>query len=608
MPSLMAAIAFAAPAHGDQDQAGQVLEANRTAASSAGLRAPALRLRYGFVGHGLQGSVEEIDDLRRPAYVVTRRVGGFVEQEGYDGADAWARERSGSVSVQAGGDMRALAVNQAYRSANTWWRGGRGGAALSYLGRRLDVGAPADVIRVTPRGGLPFEAWFDARSHLLTRIDEPRHGQVTVVHMSDYRRVAGAMVAGRIRTGTDDPADDEVQTLIRADFLPSVPSACCAAPPWAATDAALANGVDRVTVPFRIVNSHIYADVLVNGKGPFPFMFDTGGVNILTPATASAAGVGSTGSLSMRGGGAGSVVGGIASVGTLAIGGASFRDQPMRVLPLSDSDVEQAGMIGYETFRRFVTRIDYGRRTIEFIRPSAFDPAGAGTPVPIALYGNLPVARGSYDGIAGDFTIDTGNPGSIFLSSPFVERNALRTRVRGGIRTIAGVGIGGPSYGVVFRGGPLKLGTVTVPRPVALMSSDAAGAMADPSLAGNVGAGILRRFVVTLDYAHSLMYLKPIDPTPPDLDRYDRSGMRIARSSGGTQVTEVVDDGPAAMAGVRKSDLVTSVDGRPAAGLSLDEIKTVLRDQPAGTRVNLVLRRQGEPFEVAVALRDLIAM
>lgn len=179
-------------------------------------------------------------------------------------------------------------------------------------------------------------------------------------------------------------------------------------PDWTPSDVSMAGDAVRTSIPFRIINGHIYGDVLVNGRGPFPFMFDTGGVNILTPETARAVGVGSAGAIAMRGGGAGSIVGGVARVRSLSIGAATLTDQPMRVVPMSDSDVDQAGMIGFETFLRFVTRIDYGRHVIELIEPSAFDARDAGSEVPLAFYGNLPIAGGSFDGIAGGFAQQSG--------------------------------------------------------------------------------------------------------------------------------------------------------------------------------------------------------
>ena len=48
-------------------------------------------------------------------------------------------------------------------------------------------------------------------------------------------------------------------------------------------DFALAGGKTSTTVPFELVNNHIYVDVRLNGKGPYRLMCDTGGANIVTP-------------------------------------------------------------------------------------------------------------------------------------------------------------------------------------------------------------------------------------------------------------------------------------------------------------------------------------
>ena len=69
----------------------------------------------------------------------------------------------------------------------------------------------------------------------------------------------------------------------------------------------------------------------------------------------------------------------------------------------------QQGMIGFEVLRRFVTQIDYGRKTLTFIDPAAFDPAGSGTPVAFVFYSHLPQVAGSFEGIPGQFDIDTGS-------------------------------------------------------------------------------------------------------------------------------------------------------------------------------------------------------
>jgi hypothetical protein len=47
-----------------------------------------------------------------------------------------------------------------------------------------------------------------------------------------------------------------------------------------------AGGRNSATVPFDLVDNHIVISALLNGKGPFRFVLDTGGNDTVTPASA----------------------------------------------------------------------------------------------------------------------------------------------------------------------------------------------------------------------------------------------------------------------------------------------------------------------------------
>ncbi len=79
----------------------------------------------------------------------------------------------------------------------------------------------------------------------------------------------------------------------------------------------------------------------------------------------------------------------------------------------------------------------------------------------------------------------------------------------------------------------VTLGDITVPGVVANLDAPNSGSMSDPNYQGNIGSGFLKRFVLTLDYAHQTLYLKPIVPPPGDIGTFDRSGMWINASPNG---------------------------------------------------------------------------
>ncbi len=58
-------------------------------------------------------------------------------------------------------------------------------------------------------------------------------------------------------------------------------------------------------------------------------------------------------------------------------------------------------------------------------------------------------------------------------------------------------------------------------------------------------------------------------------------------------VGELLDEGPAAAAGIREGDRLTHVDGAPIAGLSLEKVVDLIRGKP-GTEVKLTVQRAGQ--------------
>ncbi len=604
----LTAITVLSAAAAQADTPAQILAANRIATGGAAWAGKVtLQLDYAYSGQGLTGTNTSLEDLKRGAFVDSYVTGTNSGASGYDGARAWEKEPSGTVTNQAGGDVLQLAVNESYRDQNRWWRAGFGGAAVVSDGQKSDGGASFDVLTVTPKGGKNFDAWFDARTHLLSRIVEVQVTQTITTFYTNYAATDGAMIAGKqvIDDGSGE-ANRQTLTLTSAKFSAALPLTAYAQPAEHLSDYAIAGGAAETTVPFQLANNHIYADVSVNGGKAVPFIFDTGGHDILTPDTARLLNVASQGAETAAGGGDSTQPSGIAVVKSISVGGATLTNQPVAVLQFSPPGVEginEAGMVGYEFFARFVTRFDYAAHTISFIDKKRFDPKDAGTPVPIRFFHQFPEVLGSYDGIPGRFGIDTGSRMALMLTVPFAAKNDIRAKASGGAEALVGWGVGGPSRGFVFRGGELKLGDVTIDKPLTEVSIDKGGAGAAEAFPNNVGGGVLKRFVVTFDYDHNTMYLKPVAGPVADLDTFDRSGMWINEVADGFKVVEITKGSPAEAAGLKKDDVLTAVDGKPAGTVGLVDLRKRLRNDPPGTVVTLTLK---DGHDVKLTLRDLI--
>jgi hypothetical protein len=592
-------------------EAGAILAANHAACGGSGWDGKAaIEVRFAFAGQGMTGTTESTYDVRTGRFIDSSSIGPTRTASGFDGREAWLRDMSGAVTPQAGGDARELAINEAYRNANLWWRSDRGGATIVLLGSRGDEGRTYEVLSVKPHGGKAFEAWFDAQSHLLARTVEPQGPQTITAYIGSYRRIDGVLLAGKlvIDDGTGVQYRQTI-TLLSARFVPARPQQAYSAPRSQLTDARILNAAGRTVVPFELLNNHIYAEVKVNGKGPFRFIFDTGGHDLLTPDTAKALGVKSEGQAAGTGAGEDVVNTSFASGVSFQIGDLLIEKQTIAVLPFEAPQVEgfaQQGMIGFEVLRRFVTQIDYGRKTLTFIDPAAFDPAGSGTPVAFVFYSHLPQVAGSFEGIPGQFDIDTGSRVELTLTKPFVDANDLIRKNPRAVIAVDGWGVGGPSRSYITRANELTLGPVRIGNLVAGFATQSKGAFADPNYAGNVGSGLLKRFVVTFDYARQMMYLRPLPAPVADSGTFDRAGLWINTGAAGLKVTDVTAAGPAAKAGVQVGDAVTAVDGVAASSISLSDLRARLRDGEPGTVVAFTIERGGATRVVHVTLEDQI--
>ena len=159
------------------------------------------------------------------------------------------------------------------------------------------------------------------------------------------------------------------------------------------------------------------------------------------------------------------------------------------------------------------------------------------------------------------FDIDTGSRVELTLTKPFVEAHGLTARHpegRGGGRRL------GRRRAVALLRDPRRLvrpGAGAGRRPGRHFGTQAKGAFSDPNYQGNVGSGLLKRYRVTFDYGHQVMYLKPLQPPPGDVGVFDRAGFWLNLSPAGFKIMDLTAGGAAAATGLKVGDEITAVDG-----------------------------------------------
>ncbi len=370
-------------------------------------------------------------------------------------------------------------------------------------------------------------------------------------------------------------------------------------------------------LPVDIFDRIVYLGVEINGVGPFTFVLDTGagGVSALDRSVAD--------SLRLRltampgGGGAGEETVEINRVDSVAISlpGLSFADRTVFTIPLHRMDPHwgktKDGLIGGDLLSTLVTRIDYENERIDFDDATSGEYSGPGERIPLTVLDNFLFVEaqvllyGREEPIDAHFLVDTGVRLSIF-NTPYAKRHNLPAQSPRTVTGVTGFGIGGVSKGVVGRVRGIRLGTILIEDPVVDFSIDERGALSDTSFSGIIGADILGRFHVVLDYARSQMVLEKNRFFEEPFE-FDMSGIRFVMEGSGFEVLKVFsifEASPAAEVGVEEGDTVVAIDGREARGFTRETLRAYMERE--GEEVRLTIQRSGKTHDVRIRLRRLV--
>lgn len=558
---------------------------------------------------GLEGKAESWEDVITGRHISRYSLGPVTGEDGFDGETIWTKDSSGQVRQRQGDDEVLGTANEAYRICLAYWYPQRWPAEIEYSGTREEEGKDFHVLRITPHSGRPFDLWVNAGTWLIDRTVEKTALETRTVFFSDYREVNGLKYPFYSRSTNGETQYDILTNIESVEFNVPLEEGLFGMPAPPPPDFAFAEGRTSTTVPFQLLNNHMYVDVKLNGKGPFLLLCDTGGANIVTFTLADELGLEPEGKLQARGAGEESEEVSLVKIDSLSVGDVTILDQLFAVFPLESfyavEGIPQSGLIGYEIFRRFVVKIDYENSLLTLTRPDAFSYEGDGTVIPFKFNGRIPQVEGSIDGIPGKFDIDTGSRASLTLTGPFVEKHELVKHFSPKVEGVTGWGVGGPVRAKVSRARLLLLDGIEFDNPVTELSLQTGGAFTDPYMAGNVGAGLLKRFNITFNYdRHEIIFEPNANASKPDV--FDRSGMWVNLADSAFEIVDVIENGPAAESGLEAGDTIIAVDGQSATKLSLPELRHRFRSDPPGTRIHLTVKNGQVEREVDLILRDLL--
>lgn len=359
-----------------------------------------------------------------------------------------------------------------------------------------------------------------------------------------------------------------------------------------------------ITIPIEVHNNLILVDLSINGSFPFKFILDTGvRTALLTePVLTGFFSMQNTTDIRVLGLGEGEVIHAKKASGlVMQVGGVVGQDLNMIILP--EGAVSYSGMfgkpvvgiIGYDFFKNFVVEIHYSRKFIRLYNPKHYKPKKKATAIPIELINKKPYIKARVADHRGSevltrWLIDTGASQALSIYHEDIETpNAT-------LDAFIGRGLSGDMYGKIGRVQRFEMADYAFEGVVAGYPDTASirWVIGGDTAYANLGAEILSRFLVTLDYGNYKLYLKKNSRfKKPFL--YNTSGLEAVALHPDFTTYEIVyvrPGSPAQKAGILIGDELLTVNGLDVGTLEIGDVHVIINREP-GKRVRLKVRRNG---------------
>ncbi len=348
-------------------------------------------------------------------------------------------------------------------------------------------------------------------------------------------------------------------------------------------------------VPFKMVKNLMIIKLMVNGKGPFNFVLDTGvGIFLISdPKLIDSVAIKNLRSINITGFGDGEPLSAFVTpsidvgFGSTSAKGLSAAILKKDVFELSNYvGMPVHGLIGYEFFSSFIVKINFTLNTLTIYRPETNYIPRKGYRVPLMIEDRKPylissIQLDSGEKIAAKLILDTGAGHPLSLETnrgiPF---EVPKLNIAGNL----GIGLTGPISGYISRVASITLGKYTMRNVITAFPNyeDVGSKVYSVSRNGNMGITILKRFNVVFDYNESALYIRPSIVLNEPFE-HDMSGLEL--TSAGEKFERVfvsrVEPGSSAdEAGLRKDDEILAINFKPVAQMTPSEIDNLFRSKP----------------------------
>lgn len=413
---------------------------------------------------------------------------------------------------------------------------------------------------------------------------------------------------------------------------------------------------ERVTIPFQFINNLIFIPLKVNGVD-LTFLLDTGVEEsiLFSLEDKEELKFNNVEKIKLRGLGSSDFIEGLKSSGNQVVFKDAIVDQKHDIYIILDEEfnfsgsvgIPVNGIIGYQFFRNFKVEINYLTQKIYIHNPSKEikkRKINKFLEVDIFFHNNKPYYSSQFEfedqKVEGKLLLDIGNSDAFWFFSNRIKNYTFSNQ---SFEDFLGKGFNGDIFGkrtkldsFSFENFSFKNPYVAIPDSTSLYNIKWA-----ENRIGSIGGEVFKRFNIIFDYKNSKLYLKK-NKKFNDPFEYNMSGIEINHA--GLQwiqeevkmnilttdktsyenltkgsdsfkykfvlkpiyiIANIRKDSPADLCGLKKGDIIVSINSHGTDRYSLQEVNNLLKSQD-GKKINFEVDRGNRRMQFTFYLKSIL--
>ncbi len=263
------------------------------------------------------------------------------------------------------------------------------------------------------------------------------------------------------------------------------------------------------------------------------------------------------------------------------------------------------GIIGYSFLSRFIVKLDYDSSKMYVYSKGEFRyPRGGHILRP--QFGTIPIQTVKFRDepkrpLFNRFYFDTGAGLCLLLSKDYVTDSAVMRKGKPAPVITQAEGLGGKMQMELTTVKEIQLGPYKFRNVPTFVFEDKFNVTSYPFLGGLIGNDILRRFTVTLNYAKKEIHIIPNSLYHDGFD-YSYTGLGVYFVNDKIVVEDIVPGSPGEKAGFQPGDVIIGINNNYSN--NIQTYKNLM--QTTGTKLRILVLRNGEPFELYMKPKSIL--